>query len=351
MAAALLFAAGAATAQDFGHAMPWDDDESRAGNMAGQVFSRGNVQVGPMRIRTSRPACILNGGFPVVRALVEPSDTVASVSLSFRPEGYALWYQVPMKKSGEGFLGVMPKPRPSARTVRYYVQVIPTNGPPLRGNEVAAKVVEEPAQCGGVPAETVETAAIAVKVPKGAPAQPPVPPGFEPVGTVSLEPPRRGGGKTPLLVAGGFAGVLGALFATSNQPTLDTPADTPANSNRIEFVDSNPPPDTHLSLRAGLQLSVRLRVRLGGGLGTGLGVVTLFSSFSPGSPCAVLAAPMGQLLPGSTQEVVLAGTLQQARVCQPANAMRIEILQNGTVVAGTGNAAQPDFPARYFIDP
>ena len=98
-------------------------------------------------------------------------------------------------------------------------------------------------------------------------------------------------------------------------------------------------------------MSVRLRVKLGGGLGTGLGVVTLLSSFSPGAPCAVMAAPLTGLLPGSTTEVVLSGTLQQARVCQPANTMRIEILQNSTVVAGTGNAAQPDFPARYFIDP
>jgi len=39
-------------------------------------------------------------------------------------------------------------------------------------------------------------------------------------------------------------------------------------------------------------------------------------------------------------------------VCQPAHSLRLEVVQNGTVVAGTGSGGgQPDFPARYFIDP
>ena len=348
VAAALFLAAGAAHAQDYGHQAPWDDDA----NSGGQVFQRGNQQSGPIRIRTSRPACLLSAGFPVVRALVEPSDTVAAVTLHFRPEGYPLWYQLPMKRSGEGFLAMMPKPRPSAQRVLFFVEVKTLDARPLRGNELSARVVEDPAQCEGPPAETAERAAIAVRVPKGAPAVPPVPPGFEPVGTVSLEPFHQGsGGKTVLYVAGGFAAALGGIFASGDPRPSPMPSTTP---NQIEFVDSVPPPDSHLSLSSGAQLNVRLRVRINSGLSAaGLVRVTLLSTFSPAVPCAVIEVPIGSALPPNfTQEVLVSGPFSQARVCQPAHSLRLEIVLNGTVVAGTGmGGGQPDVPARYFIDP
>jgi hypothetical protein len=347
VAAALLLAAGAAPAQDYGHQAPWDDD----GNSGGQVFSRGNFQLGPLRVRTSRPTCLLSAGFPVVRALVEPSEAVTGVSLHFRPEGYALWYQVPMKRSGEGFLAMMPKPRPSARRVHFYVQVTTLEGGPQRGNELSARVVERSEECEGALAETSERAAIAVRVPKGAPAVPPVPPGFEPVGTVNLDPPRRSGGKAPLYVAGGFAGAVGAVFAANKGPV---PSASTPSQNQISYLDSNPPPDSHLSLSAAPQLQVRMRVRLGGPLGAGAGVVriTLLRSTSGNAPCAVVEMPLPVFLQaGVTQEVAVSGVLTQAVVCQPADRLRMQILQNNTVVAGTGDGGAPDAPARYFLDP
>ena len=357
VAAAVLLAAGAANAQDpnrleknnaaegskpdFGHGMPWDDDAANSG----QVFPRGNVEVGAMRIRTSRPDCLVSAGFPVLRALIDPVEAVSGASLRFRPEGYPLWYAVPMQRVGPGFVAVLPRPRPSAQRVRYFVEVTPFSGTPRRGNELAARVVEAVAQCPGVVAEASETAAIGVRVPKGAPAQPPVPPGFEPVGTASLNPPTPRGHKAPLLVAGGFAGAVGALFASSNATVA---VGTPAPSE-ITFLDSTPPPDSHLSLASGPQLTVRLRVRMdGAGVGAGRATfrVSLLRSDAGDAPCAVMEAPLTDGLSGS-REVAVSGPLAQARVCQPSDHLRLELVQDGIVLVGS----RPDVQARYFIDP
>jgi len=352
VAAALLLSAGAAHAQGLGNPMPWDDEDAgghSAGNMAGQAMPRGNVQAGPIRIRTSRPACLLSAGFPVLRALVEPPDAVSSVMLHFRPESYPLWYQVPMKRMEQGFVAVLPRPRPSAQRVRFFVEVMPLNGQPLRGTMLAARVVEDPAQCSGPLGETVERAAIGVKVPKGAPAVPPVPPGFEPVGTASLNraPPRSH--KAPLLVAGGFAGALAALFAQGSPATgaVTPPAD------EFSFLDSTPPPGSHLSLHSGPQLLVRLRLRLMRGVSTGLVRVILHRTFAPGSPCGVIEVPLSQIVAGASQDIAVSGPIMQpqaAQVCL-SDRLRLQIVENGTVVASTNDSNPRDFVATYTIDP
>ena len=210
-----LVSAPAARAQDYGHNVPWDDEDAAATGQRGPItqtlLPRGNVRTGPMQIRTIRPACFLAAGFPVIRALIDPADTVESARVLFRPETFPLWYQVSMKRSGEGFLAVLPKPRPSAQRVRYVVEVTPLDHVPRRGQEHVAPVVDEAAACGGVPAETAEAADIVVRVPRGAPAEPPVPPGFVPVGTVSAHAPaHRSRGLA--LIGAGFAGALAAIF-------------------------------------------------------------------------------------------------------------------------------------------
>lgn len=348
LAFALLSLAASAGAQSYGREVPWDTDETGGAATLGS----GNVRADqPLRVRTARPACFVAAGFPVIRALIDPADVVESARVLFRPHGYPQWYQVAMRRSGEGFLAVLPKPRPSAQRVDYVVEVAATGRPRARGQELSAPVVEDAAQCQGAPAEMMESAAIAVRVPKGAPSVPPVPPGFMPVGTVAVNDPAKRKGPLPILIAGGFAGALGGLFAIGSEPraTVNTP------SEEVNFLDSVPPPNSRMSLRALPNLAVRIRIRTARAIGPGLVRVTLFQSFGnpigADAPCAVLTAPHSGFPANTVQEFLAAGPLQQAIVCQPADRMRVAVEENGATVISTGAPGPPDVPARYFIDP
>jgi len=346
LALGFMLAAASAGAQSYGRDTPWDDDENMAATLP-----RGNVQgARPLRIRTARPACFVAAGFPVVRALIDPFETVESARVFFRPEAYPLWYQVPMVRSGEGFLATLPKPRPSAQRVHYFVEATAPGHPQARGQQHIVPVVEDAAQCTGAPAETAETAAVAVRVPKGAPMTPPVPPGFAPVGAVNLEDPERQKSPLSLVIAGGFAAAVGGLFALPG-PHQDPPAEGPRNE--ITFIDSMPPPDSRLSLSSGPLLAVRVRIRTQLAVGPGNVRVVLFRAFGggPEAPCAVLVAAHAGFPADAPQEVTVSGPFQQAQVCQPSDRLRLTLEENGRVVVSTGLGSPADYPARYFIDP
>jgi hypothetical protein len=347
VALGLLLAAAVAEAQSYGREVPWDVET--AGSAAILGTAQGDR---PLTIRTAHPACFVAAGFPVIRALIEPADAVERAVVLFHPEGYALWYQVAMRRTGEGFMAVLPKPRPSARRIHYRVEVTALGRPRGRGQQLSAPVVEEAAACTGPAAETVESAAIGVRVPKGAPAVPPVPPGFVPVGAVNSEKTRPGGGKTPLVVAGGLAGAAAGLFAL---PDASTPnGSEPPAEDEINFLDAVPPPDSRFSLQALPPLTVRLRVRTQRAIGPGNVRVTLFRSFfgnGTQAPCAVLLGPHGGFPANANREIQVAGPLQSAMVCQPADRMRLAVEENGAVVITTGGGRSPDYPVRYFIDP
>jgi hypothetical protein len=111
--------------------------------------------------------------FPVLRARVDPWDNVVSARLFFRPQGYPYWYSVPMQRTAHDFVALLPKPRPSAQQVVYYVEA-EAYKQRVRSLEHAAAVVEEEGACPGAVAPHMETAALVVRVPEGAPPVPPV---------------------------------------------------------------------------------------------------------------------------------------------------------------------------------
>lgn len=347
LAPAWVLAAALAGAQDYGKQVPWDVEEAGSSAMLGTAQS-----ARPLTIRTAHPGCFVAAGFPVIRAVIEPSDAVERAMVMFHPEGYPLWYQITMRRTGEGFLAVLPKPRPSARRIHYVVEVLSPGRPRGRGQQLSAPVVEEVADCPGTPAETVESAAIGVKVPKGAPMVPPVPPGFVPVGAVNTEKMKPGKSTVPLIVTGALAGVAGAVFALPDPDA--THSGQTGVTDEINFLDSNPPPDSRFSLRALPTLTVRLRVLSRRAIGPGNVRVILFRSFfgaGPQTPCGVLLAPHGGFPAGSAREIQVSGPLQNAMVCQPADRMRLAVEENDVVVLSTGPAKSPDYPARFFIDP
>src|SRR4029450_8880091 len=116
----------------------------------------------PLRITPDRPACLGASAFPVLRARIDPWDSVVSARLFFRPQGYAFWYSVPMQRGADDFVALLPKPRPSAQRILYYVEA-EAYGQRVRSLEHTAAVVEEEGECPGAMAPHMETAARVVK--------------------------------------------------------------------------------------------------------------------------------------------------------------------------------------------
>src|SRR4029450_10182285 len=169
----------------------------------------------PLRITPDRPACLGASAFPVLRARIDPWDSVVSARLFFRPQGYPYWYSVPMQRGADDFVGLLPKPRPSAQQVVYYVEA-EAYKQRARSLEHSAAVVEVDEECPGAVAPHMEAAGLVVRVPPGAPAVPPVPPGFEPVGAAGEEGPGNMG--RDLLITGGvLAGAAGTALALGGE--------------------------------------------------------------------------------------------------------------------------------------
>jgi hypothetical protein len=313
-----------------------------------EPLPRGQVKLAePLRVKVETPACVLAAAFPLVRAQVEPWASVTGVRLSFRPEGYPLWYQVAMQRTAEGFLAVLPKPRPSARRIHYFVEANAA-GARARSPEHAARVVEDRAECPGEVAAAVESASIVLRVPKGAPEVPPVPPGFVPAGARSAPDTKTARTRGNLLVAGGLAAAVGGLIAIPHGGREAAVIEPPAN--QIQYLESVPPPGSRLTLSEGPIMTLRVRVRVSQPVGPGLIRMSLFRQFAPSVPCAVLLGSHAGFPPG-TQDVTISGGFVEAMSCQPADRLRLTLEEAGHVVVRTGTPDVPDYPAVYFLFP
>jgi hypothetical protein len=305
--------------------------------------------MGELRITPEKPACILAGAFPVLRATIEPFDTVDAARVHFRPEGYRLWYSVPMQRTSDGFLARLPKPRPSAQRVRYFVEATGYRAR-ARSLEHTVAVVEQESQCTGAVAAAVDSAAIPVQVPKGAPRVPPVPPGFVPAGTVPEVGPGHGT-REALVAIGAGAAALGAVFVV--RPDVPEPVERAANiAPELTVLASSPPPGSTLSIADGAPLSLRLRVRVHQSVHPGQVTVSLYRAAEGVlRPCGVLAINHNGFLQGAVNEIEVAGPLQQARPCEPSDRVRIVLTQLGTAFLTTGTPGLPDGDLRYFVVP
>jgi hypothetical protein len=304
----------------------------------------------PLRITPDRPACLGARAFPVLRARIEPWDNVVSARLFFRPQGYPHWYSVPMQRTADDFVGLIPKPRPSARSVVYFIEA-EAYRQRTRSLEQTAAVVEDAADCGGTTAPHMETASLVVRVPTGAPPVPPVPPGFEPVGAVGEEG-RGHAGRDSLITVGALAVAGGATLALrGDTPVVRTPPDRLINPE-LTVLDSVPPPESRISLAEGALLSMRVRVRTHQAVVAGFVTVTLYRA-DEGilRPCGVLQAPHNGFAQGAVNEVLLGGPLQQARACEPSDRVRLVVTQLGQEFLATGRPGIPDATLRYFVSP
>jgi hypothetical protein len=313
-----------------------------------EPLPRGTVKLAePLRVRMETPQCVMAAAFPLLRAQVEPWASVTGVRLSFRPEGYPLWYQVAMQRTAEGFLAVLPKPRPSAQRIHYFVEANAAGGR-ARSPEHVVRVIEDRAECAGEVAGAVESASIVLRVPRGAPEVPPVPPGFVPAGARNAPNVKASRTRGNLVVAGGLAAALGGLIAIPHGGATAAVTEPPAN--QIQYLESAPPPGSRLSLSSAPTMTLRVRIRVSQPVGPGLIRMSLFRQFAPSAPCAILLGSHAGFQPG-TQDVTISGGFAQAMSCQPADRLRLTLEEGGRVIVSTGTPEVPDYPAIYFLLP
>jgi hypothetical protein len=303
---------------------------------------------GPFTITPERPACLVAGAFPVLGAVIEPADTVESARLHFRPEGYRLWYSVPMRRTAERFVAVLPKPRPSAQRIVYFVEATAFK---QRARSLELTVpVAEPGECGGEPAPVVESAAITVSVPKGAPALPPVPPGFVPTGAVAAEGGGSGFGGVAL-VLGAAGAASGAALASQGTGDPDREPFRQTFTPELALLESSPPPGSTISIGAGVPLSFRVRVRLHQSIQVGQVRVSLYRAAEGFvRTCGVVSVPHNGFVLNAPTEVVVSGPLQQARPCE-ADRLRIVVEDFGREFLATGTPGLPELVLRYSLVP
>src|SRR5262245_34829050 len=311
--------------------------------------SSGVKFVAPLRVTPDRPACLAARAFPVLRARIDPWDNVVSARLFFRPQSYPHWYSVPMQRTADAFVGLLPKPRPSAQTVVYFVEA-EAYKQRVRSLEHSAAVVEDAGECAGEMAPQVETAALVIRVPEGAPPVPPVPPGFEPVGAAGEE--ARGHFARDALITGGALAAAGAAAVVLGGGDVEAIPPERFSRPELSVLDSVPPPESRLSLAQGAHLSVRLRVRVQQAIFGGFVTITLYRADEGVlRPCGGLQAQHSCVAQGCVNEVRVDGPLQQGRTCEPSDRVRVAITQLSQEVLATGRQGFPDATLRYFVLP
>jgi hypothetical protein len=176
-------------------------------------------------------SCVVAGRYPQIQARVEPAGGAGRVRVHFRAEASAAWYFVEMRTTLDGWVGVLPKPLPSLRRFRYYVEATGTSFESSRTAEHAPRVMGRQAECEAralvAPVSAIGPAFVGV--PAGAP---PVPVGFAAVNPATVAAGASGaaasaGGLSGGAIAGialGGAAVVGGAVALAGGKSGGSPA-------------------------------------------------------------------------------------------------------------------------------
>jgi hypothetical protein len=144
-------------------------------------------------------ACATAGKFPRFEASFSPADSIATARVFFQGQT-ADWYSVSMKAEGNGFAGVLPKPKTDLKSFKYYIEVTDKAMATSRTAEYLTMVIGSSGGCAGkATAGALGSASVVVQGPAGAA---PVPAGCAPTG----------------VIAGSSAGASGASGATGAGP-------------------------------------------------------------------------------------------------------------------------------------
>jgi len=153
-------------------------------------------------------SCAVADRFPRLEARFAPAESVAAARVVFQGQSPE-WYSVAMKREGAVFAGVLPKPKPSLKEFRYYIEVTGTALDTQRTPDHATAVVASSSCQGGVMAGSVASASVLIQGPVGAVA---LPAGFAPAGVVAGTASGSTAGAAGAS-AGGGGGLSGAAVA------------------------------------------------------------------------------------------------------------------------------------------
>jgi hypothetical protein len=127
--------------------------------------------------------CTVAGRFPRLLARVASAESIARARVQFQPQGGRHWYGVDMTAQGAVFTGVLPKPKKSLASYRYYIEVTDAALGTTRTPEYTTTVARGAGACADATrAEGLASAMVKLQAPPGAPA---VPGGFSATGVVA----------------------------------------------------------------------------------------------------------------------------------------------------------------------
>jgi len=162
--------------------------------------------------------CFIAGEFPLVEAVIEPTQEVARARVYFRAAG-GDWYFVEMSPQEGQFLGKLPRPKLEASPITYYVQAITTEFSEVRTSQNSGIVVEKKEDCRDKVAAIGPDGPVQVFAAATGAAISPI--GFA-VGGLAIA-----GGTVLLLLAGATAAGVGTAIAVNNPEPTPSPTPTP----------------------------------------------------------------------------------------------------------------------------
>ncbi|MET0554186.1 MAG: hypothetical protein ABW221_14180 [Vicinamibacteria bacterium] len=174
-------------------------------------------------------SCAAPDRYVRIAAQGRPAKDVAGAHVEFRPHAQADWYRVGMTAAEGAWVALLPRPTAGLARFEYRVALTGSDAATVTTDPVAVAVT---ADCAGAD-QTAVASGIVVHVPPGAPAIPPVPAGFSPVGATAPQPPaRKRGPAVKILTAAGVVGLAGAAAAVAKGPAAEPPppSDVPAFS-------------------------------------------------------------------------------------------------------------------------
>jgi hypothetical protein len=153
--------------------------------------------------------CAAAEKFPRLEARFAPADTVAVARVVFQGQTND-WYSVAMKPEGAVFAGVLPKPKKSLKSFRYYIEVTDKALGTNRTAEFTATVVDSSGACQGkILAGALGSASVILQGPAGVAA---LPAGFASSGVIAGSAAGSSAGAAGASVAGGGGGLGGTAL-------------------------------------------------------------------------------------------------------------------------------------------
>lgn len=161
----------------------------------------------PLSVAHSPVGCMVAGTNPQIDAGISPEDQVQAGRVYFKSALGDAFYYVEMAPQAGRHVGVLPKPRPDAGPITYYVEGVGRDYTQSQTPEERAIVVEKPEDCEGKPLAALGPAdPVRVFSVTGGTA---LPPGFSGVSSVVAAGAGAGAGAAGAGAAAAGGGFLG----------------------------------------------------------------------------------------------------------------------------------------------